>query len=529
MRTKRVLAGVIAVVATTAAAVSGSVSNGTAANAASPPAVPAVVWSNCAGGSTQCARVAVPLDYDQPNGPKTTIALARVPARDKAHRIGTVFVNPGGPGGSGVDLVLGGFGQFLAGALGGRFDVVGFDPRGIGQSSPLRCFANQDQQDQWLFSQPVFPYRSGQFAPFYSSYTELRGRCTARKNPIIDHMSTADVVRDLDLLRAAVGDQRLTYLGFSYGTFIGETYANLFPQHVRALVIDGVLDPRQWASGHQVDSDRSNTQTEFNEFLRNCDAARSQCAFWRPGGASARWKKLVAAVRAHAPQVPGIGRYTYDLLINDAAGAMYSPESWSDAAELFDQVAGAALSEPIRSGAALAHRPFARPQAAAYDNSLEGYFGNQCADTQYPSTLADFERVGRYAEDGSVFGPYWWWFQAACANWPTAPDRFGGPWFATTSKPVLVVGNYFDGVTSYAGAQRVSKLLTNSRLLSYAGWGHTAYGRSACVTQYVDTYLTTLTLPPAKKVCPANPNPFLSSGSSAQRAITTFVSRPPMR
>src|SRR4029079_18240854 len=139
-----------------------------------------------------------------------------------------------------------------------------------------------------------------------------------------------------------------------------------------------------------------------------------------------------------------------------------------------------------------------------YDNGLDSYFGNQCADTQYPSSLAAFRAIDRYAARGSRFGPYWWWFNAGCADWPVNADRYTGPWSTSTSAAVLVVGNFFDGVTDYRGAQASARLLRNSRLLSYAGWGHTAYGTSECVTQDVNSYLLAGTLPAKGKVCPAN-------------------------
>ncbi|HJU48285.1 MAG TPA: alpha/beta hydrolase, partial [Gaiellaceae bacterium] len=261
------------------------------------PAVPAIAWEPCGEDvpGAECATADVPLDYDDPSGATTPIALARIPASSE-DRIGSVFVNPGGPGGGGVEFVLSGFGEFLSGQLGGRFDIVGFDPRGIGGSDPLHCFDSEDDLTAFILSTPVFPYLPAQFRPFYDTYASLADRCLTRGETIADHMSTADVARDLDLLRAAVGDEKLSYLGFSYGTYIGNTYANLFPRNIRALVIDGVLDPRLWSSGWQINSDRVATQQEFDEFLRLCDEAGPQCAFATKAGSEARWEALARAV-----------------------------------------------------------------------------------------------------------------------------------------------------------------------------------------------------------------------------------------
>jgi pimeloyl-ACP methyl ester carboxylesterase len=329
-------------------------------------------------------------------------------------------------------------------------------------------------------------------------------------------MSTADVARDLDLLRRAVGDKKLTYLGFSYGTFIGNTYANLFPDNIRALVIDGVLDPRLWSGGLQILSDRSNTALEWGELLRLCDAAGPACAFAGKDGSAARWETLARTIRDHPLDLGGGMLYTYDQLINDAVGAMYEPEGWGGPGgfgAFLDQIADAALGENVAAATkAAALRPV-HAREADYPNGFDGFNGNVCADSRFPSTLEADSAIGRFAEAGSRFGPLWWWSNAACAHWPVNEDRYTGPWRTRTSAPVLVVGNFFDGVTSYAGAQASNRLLEGSRLLSYAGWGHTAYGRSECVTGHVNSYLLAGTLPPEGTLCPANPNPFLTTAA----------------
>ena len=497
-------------------------------------AAPSIDWQPCGDDfpGFECALYEVPLDYDQPRGATTEIALARLPADDTANRIGSIFVNPGGPGGSGVGLVLEGFGQELHDNLGGRFDVVGFDPRGIGASDPIHCFDSEDDLVEFLNAVPIFPYQSGQYRPFYDHYASLAGRCFSRDARIARHMSTADVVRDLDLLRKAVGDRKLTYLGFSYGSYLGNTYANLFPNNVRALVIDGVLDPRLWSSGWQIKSDRVATQEEFDEFLRLCREAGPACAFGDGRRTAARWEALARAVEDEPIDLGDGFLYTYDFLINDAAGAMYSPESWGGPegfGAFLDFLADIALGDQsVQSRAREARQAFVQQLEADYDNGLDAYFGNQCADTEYPSTFFEFRAIDIYARAGSRFGPFWWWFNNGCADWPVAPDRYTGPWTARTSAPVLVVGNFFDGVTDYRGAQASAKLLRNARLLSYAGWGHTAYGRSECTTEHVDRYLVDGTLPPKGTVCPANPNPFLDVAEARlSSAAAPAVGLPP--
>ena len=502
-----------------------------AAWAASPAAgqtVPAIDWEACGADfpGIECATAEVPLDYDSPAGATTQIALARVPATDTANRVGSVFVNPGGPGGSGVGLVLDGFGEFLHQNLDGRFDVVGFDPRGVGASDPLHCFDSEDDLVAFLSATPLFPYEDDQYAPFYAHWASLADACLTRGEVIAEHMSTADVVRDLDLLRQAVGDAKLTYLGFSYGSYLGNTYANLFPQNIRALAIDGVLDPRLWSSGQQIRSDRVATQKEFDQFLALCKAAREQCAFADGRRTAKRWEALARAVEKEPIDLGDGFLYTYDFLIGDATSAMYSPESWGGPdgfGAFFDFLADIVLGDQSAAEQARAVRrnlvaALGAEREADYDNGFDAYFGNQCADTEYPDTFAEFLATDRFARAGSRFGPYWWWFNNGCAEWPVAEDRYVGPWTARTSAPVLVVGNFYDGVTDLAGAKATDRLLKNSRLLSYAGWGHTAYGRSECTTEFIDAYLLDGSLPPVGTVCPANPNPFLTAAAARSTA-----------
>jgi len=502
--------------------------------------VPSLAWAPC--GDTfpgvSCAVAKVPLDHDQPRGPATGIALAKVSAADPAHKLGTVFVNPGGPGGSGVGLVMSGFGDYLGALLAGRFDIVGFDPRGVASSEPLQCFDSNEAEAAFFAGSPLFPYLPEQTRPFFQINNALTARCLGARARITAHMSTADVARDLDLLRQAVGDRRLTYLGFSYGTHLGNTYANLFPNKVRALVIDGVLDPQLWSSGRQIESDRVATAQEFAEFLRLCDEAGDVCPLAAPGGAEARYQALAASLREQPLVIDETFSYGYDFLVADTTNAMYTPELWGGPegyAALFALLADAVLGDPTAPRQVATVRQAIRdrlqqvsPRETPYNNGLDAFYGVLCADAEFPRTLGEFRSVGVYAAAGSFFGPLWWWNNTPCASWPKAPDRYAGPWTACTSAPVLVVGNYFDGVTGYDGAVASSKLLGNSRLLSYAGWGHTAFGRSACTTDYITAYLVDGSLPPEGTVCPANPNPFVPQAAPLARSAVSAAPAQPM-
>lgn len=467
-----------------------------------------------------CATMPVPLDYDRPAHAMTYVALTRWPAADAQNRMGSVFLNPGGPGGSGVEMVINGFGEYLGGQLEGRFDIVGFDPRGVGASEPLNCFDSPEGFGNYVASQPVFPYRQDQYRPFFTIHARLGPECHDDHQRIAGHMNTADVARDLDQLRQAVGDEKLTYLGFSYGSYLGNTYANLFPDKVRALAIDGVVDPRLWSSGRQIDSDRTAPQEVFDEFLRLCDVASSECAFWTGEGSKQRSERLLETLREVPLVLDDDVVITYDMLITLVFGLLYDPGLWGGdegAAALLDALADVALSgdenaaaEAVRLRAELMERLTEGVDKAAYSNQQDAFYGNHCGDTQYPHAFSDWMAIDEYAQQGSPFGPSIWWGRyTGCADWPVNDDRYLGPWTAHTANPVLVVGNYFDPATDYDGAVASDRLLGNSRLLSYAGWGHAAYFFSQCASDHMNAYLLTVSLPPKGTVCPANPNPFL--------------------
>ena len=489
------------------------------------PSVPVLNWFPCPGVAPgpECAIAQVPLDYDEPMSAQTYVVLSKYPAADQANKIGTVFVNFGGPGISGVNVLLSGFGETLAWLLQDRFDVVAFDPRGVGYSAPLQCFETAEARAAYLAGLPSFPYLDEQKRHYFEVLSGLAPICFERGEPIVSHMSTADVARDMDLLRQAVGDKKLTYLGFSYGSYLGNTYANLFPDKVRALVIDGVLNPLIWTIGRQVASDRVAIEAVFDEFLRLCDEAAAinpaLCPMSGAQGAAATYYSLAEVLKVTPVLLPDGSLYSYDRLIGDTVGCLYSPEAWpycsAVVAFLSNAVRGdvGAAQQVADARAAMLGRLRGGEAARAYNNSFDASYAVQCADTDYRRPYAVYAALDGWTLKGSIFGPNWWWGSTPCAKWPLADDRYAGPWTARTSAPVLIVGNYFDPATDYAGAVASDQFLKNSRLLSYAGWGHCAFERSDCVRSHVISYLLDGSLPPAGTVCPANPSPFLPAMS----------------
>jgi pimeloyl-ACP methyl ester carboxylesterase len=480
--------------------------------AAAPPGsagrpVPRLRWAPC-GDGLECTTARVPLDYDRPSGATITLALIRLPASDPGRRIGSIFLNPGGPGESGVDAVRQGGHSLFSAEVRARFDLVGFDPRGVGASTPLRCF---DTLDQALAVLPPFrfPVTAAEERLWVDADRTFARACAGRGGPILDHMATADVARDLDQLRQAVGDRQLTYVGLSYGAYLGATYANLFPAKMRALVLDGVPDPVAWATGR---GDQAATQPLFNrvgsakgaaatlgEFFRLCDQGGPACAFSQ-GDPRRRYQTLARRLLANPVQTPD-GPVGYADLVYATLLALQDPAAWPGLAERLQQLDS--LTNPSAAARPGAFQP-------GYFNALEGLPGVACSDSDNPDQVNAWQWAADAADrTAPYFGRYWTWFSSICQPWPGQdPDRYTGPWTAQTANPVLVVGNRFDPATPYRGAVTLARLLPRSRLLTLNGWGHTSEGKSSCIDAHTARYLLTTRVPRPGTVCQPDIVPF---------------------
>jgi len=514
---RTVLAGVVAALlgsllvapASTAAATS------LPAGPAGPP-VPRLYWTAC-GDGLECTTAAVPLDYDRPSGARISLALIRLPASNPSRRIGSIFVNPGGPGESGVDSIRQGGRSLFSAQVRARFDLVGLDPRGIGASTPLRCF---DTLDQALAVLPPFrfPVTAAEERLWVEADRTFARACARHSGPILDHMATADVARDLDLLRQAVGDTQLSYVGLSYGAYLGATYANLFPAKVRALVLDGVPDPIAWATGR---GDQAATQPLFNrlgsaqgayatlgEFFRLCDQGGPACAFSQ-GDPRRRYQALARRLLANPVQTPE-GPVGYADLVYTTLRALQDPAGWPGLAEGLQQL------DSLTNPSAAATRLGASPPDDL--NLLEALPGVACSDSDNPDQIGAWRRAADASDrTAPYFGRYWTWFSSICQPWPGRdPDRYTGPWTRRTVNPVLVVGNRFDPATPYQGAVTLARLLPRSRLLTLNGWGHTSEGKSSCIDTHTARYLLTPRTPQPGTVCQPDIVPF--AHPSAQTA-----------
>ncbi|MBU2669380.1 alpha/beta hydrolase [Actinoplanes bogorensis] len=482
---------------------------------------PKLGWYSCYQWA-QCATAQVPLDYDRPYGAKVTLALLRVKARDQKHKTGSLFVNPGGPGASGVSLALAAP-YFLSDELLDRFDIVGMDPRGIGFSDPVNCFGDPGRQQPVLDKLNTgFPYGSTEEKAFLKATAKQGKACSHGGRELAGAMSTAEVARDMDVMRRAVGDSKLTYLGFSYGTALGQYYANMFPDRFRAIAVDGVIDPRAWvgsrATGNQVQDDRLRSADgawkALQEILRRCNAAGpAKCEF--SGQGLRRFRTIANRLKARPVRIGG-QKITYAAFVSMALSSLYDVEAGAEVTEM--AAAMWRLTTPGAKVAAAAEAIVLRAHQRSigrsfpYDNSYDAYTAVMCTDGRHPRTGADWVKAGAKADQRApYFGRAWAWASAPCARdtWTVRDeDAYMGPFDRRTKNPVLVVGSLWDPATNYVDAVKSSRLIPNSRLLSSANWGHTAYGTSPCATVAMDRYLLTRTLPAQGRMCVGDYQPF---------------------
>ena len=487
-------------------------------------------WEPCyqrIGDSFECARVPVALDYADPRSPSIGISVVRLAASDPANRVGAVFFNPGGPGGSGVDFVVNAGPFVYTDEFRERFDLIGFDPRGIFRSAPLTCFATLG--DSFSVLPPWnFPFTTAEEAVQATLDSALDAACEADARSIIDHMSTANVARDIATIADRMGEGEINYAGYSYGSFLGVSLVNLFPDRVRAVVVDGVLDPIAWTTGApgqqnlpfstRLGSDIG-AQATLDEFFRLCDEAGPDCAF--SGDSAARFDAMAELLKLGPVEIIDIFTgetilVTYADLIGFSLGSMYDSASWPSlavlAADLEQQLGLAATLARTPANAADAHLEatsyLERP--GRYPNFVEGFPGVACSDSDNPGGHEFWSVAGAEADAANgYFGRLWTWASSPCAVWSGFDDlRYMGPFEAVTDNPVLVVGNLFDPATPYHGAVAVRDILPNSSLLTLDGWGHVSLFLSQCADSAIADYLLT-TVPPADgTVCTQDFGPF---------------------
>lgn len=477
----------------------------------------------------QCGSLDVPMDYDKPNGEKYTLRLAKMAATDPAQRVGSLFVNPGGPGGSAVAMVE--RSHRLPEELRQKFDIVGVDPRGIGGSQLANCFGNMDdlnafRDGMWKNIHPINP---AEITAATNEGRKLAGACNKYKAPILNHMSTAEVARDMDVVRRAVGDDKLTYLGLSYGTHIGQVYANIFPDRVRALALDGVVNGADWA-GVNYNASRNQDRRLFsavgaeralNAILDECTkAGATHCEVapteTNPATAKERFDALFAGVKEKERavdydydedgEVDYTERVRYDLLAGELLRALYSsraPEQVSNIVAIWENLLALAKAQeagtpaPALTPAARNYLDVKRQEGAnrseTVDDRAATYLGVACSDGFHPTKVSNNAMQAWDAQTWSpTFGQIWAWSSVPCSpdSW-AAQDKltYTGSFRAKPAHPLLFVGNTHDPATYYQQATFAARRSPGAGLVLANNYGHTALGASACARNAIVKYL----------------------------------------
>lgn len=461
----------------------------------------ALEWDECAlelasMAGLNCATLEVPLDRTVDDSPAIDLELARVAAEgDPGERIGSLLLNPGGPGGSGIEFLASAALIFPDEIL-AHFDLVSWDPRGVGESSPVRCLTDEQKDSQ--IEGDLSPDDQAELDRALQDQEEFLEGCLTNDPEMLEHMSTADVAGDMEEIREALGDEKLNYVGFSYGTAIGATYATMFPDTVRAMVLDGSVSPTA-SDLEQTISQAEGFERTYLSFVESCDSD-PQCAL------SGRTASTVDEVRARLDRDPltvstgsGDRELTRDLFDIGLATGLYDSSSWGILAEAIADLDGTGGATIL----SLADRQLGRNPDGTWDNSSDAQTMVNCADADSrPSLEEALERTEEVAEAAPTFGEVLKTSPLTCIDWPQAANPVP-QWSADGAPPILVVGTLGDPATPYEWSEQMAAALSGSVLLTYEGDGHTAFLRGgACVNDAVTAYLIDLELPEPGTSCP---------------------------
>ncbi|MFF3069414.1 alpha/beta hydrolase [Kitasatospora sp. NPDC057936] len=461
-----------------------------------------LAWQPCDDGF-ECTTFKVPVDYGRPADGDLALTAVRAPAIPGAAasqaggRIGSLLLNPGGPGGSAVEYVEAAA-RTYDGGVRARYDLVGLDPRGVGRSSPVTCLSG-DRMDAFT-SVGFTPADQREVDALVAADKEFAEGCRERAGAALGHVSTVEAARDMDVLRALLGDERLSYVGKSYGTFLGATYAGLFPGRVGRLVLDGAMDPSlDSVAGNRTQA--GGFETAWAAFAKDC-ARRDDCPLGRTEQeAGDRLAALLAAVRAQPlATTDGGRRLSHAQATTGVLEAMYADFLWP-------KLRGALTDAAAGDGTGLlklSDSYYGREPDGSYPNLMFANTAVNCLDL--PAPFAGPEDVRRAVPDFEHASPHFGrdmaWMALTCAYWPVKATGSAHTVRAAGAAPIVVVGTTRDPATPYAWAQALAGQLESGRLLTYDGDGHTAYGRhSACVDGAVNRYLLTGEPPEQGKRC----------------------------
>jgi len=452
-------------------------------------------WRDCYG-DYQCSNLLVPIDYADLSVGAFSLALLRYQARDQDRRIGSLVVNPGGPGASGVNYAYNAE-NIVSPEILERFDIVGFDPRGVGDSAAIKCL--NDSETDASFAADSKPDNATEFALFISDVRDYFAKCAENTKYLYDY-STLNSARDLEVLRLVLGDQKLNYLGKSYGTYLGTLYAELFPESVGRFVLDGAVDPNS-SNREAILGQATGFESALNAFISNC-LKRSDCALNKDLPTARNQVIELLAKTAITPLKSKSGRaVTESLVLVGIASALYDSESdWPVLRNAFKE----AILGSGESFLTLADQYAGRQEDGSYlGNENDALQVIDCLDQKEIETISAFKKgVAEFAEKAPIFGPYLAYSGLACLYLPNLDSMEQIEIKSLDTKPILIVGTTRDPATPYKWAQSLAKIFSSSVLITLDGDGHTGHGRgSNCVDSAVDRYLLTGATPKLELFC----------------------------
>ncbi|WP_329334976.1 alpha/beta fold hydrolase [Streptomyces sp. NBC_00663] len=450
------------------------------------------------GDEWQCATLKAPRDWDEPKGDTIELALIRARASgDESKRIGSLIFNFGGPGGSGV-TTLPAFGEDYA-KLRTRYDLVSFDPRGVGRSAPVECL--DDLQLDAYFQQDATPDDATERTKLLDNTKEFNAACEDNSKKVLPHVRTTDAARDMDLMRQVLGDDRLHYFGISYGTELGGVYAHLFPKRVGRAVFDAVVDPTEDSEQGSLGQTKG-FQLALDNFAEDCVSKTEDCPI---GDTAQDVKDRIAKLLKDLDRtpIPGVGlrKLTQTAATSGIAQSLYSQDFWEYLTEGLDQ----AYAGDGRVLMLLADSMNGRNEDGTYSNLTAANIAINCADDKARYT-EDFveQKLAEFRSASPVFGDYLAWGMVSCTDWAVSGAAEHPDVSAAGSAPILVVGNTGDPATPYEGARRMVDALGEGVgvELTYKGQGHGAYdSKNRCVQTAVNGYLLDGRVPAAGTVC----------------------------
>jgi len=498
---------VCAVVATFTGVLPAGAQSGSTTTTTTAPAAQKLTWRKC--GKLECSTLQVPVDYSQPDGEQVSLAVSRRRASNPSKRIGSLIVNFGGPGDAGASTLADFAGSYPK-EIRERYDVVSFDPRGVGKSRPVECVDGTTTDA--LYDEDPTPDSPEELRAFYdgtSDVADFAGACVAENGAWLGQLGSRNVARDIDRLRAALGDDQLHYLGYSYGTVLGAVYAQMFPDRVGRMVLDAPVDLSVDALA-ELRADAKGFEHALESFLADC-AANRKCAFHSAGDPQAAFRDLQQQFEqgAQLDATTMNGKKT-DRKAGVAAfytgviSALYDKAfGWPELAQALEDAKAGDGSLLL----ALADSYNGRRDNGTYDNIGQVFDAIHC-DDRYDATQTWEDFVAEYqrqVQEYPLLGGYTGSTKLGCdPRYPEPPaSEQLGDVRVDGSKPVLILGTTHDPATPYAGALDLAQRIKGSRLVSFDSTEHTAYTKSACIDAIVDAYLLRGTVPKAGITCKA--------------------------